>query len=126
MAQVKQTEVSERRPFGRRMGRFFRNLLIIFILLGAFAIYWFFYNRYGYGERRGTLIKVTRRGDIFKTNEGEIWLSCRNMVNPEKFYFSVTNDSLANYLTTLQDECVQVRYAQFRGALPWRGDSRCI
>jgi hypothetical protein len=96
------------------------------VLLGALAIYWFFYNKYGDGERKGTLIKITHRGNIFKTDEGEMWLSCRQTVTPERFYFSVTNDSLANLLKTLQDECVQVTYVQYRNSLPWRGDNKYI
>jgi hypothetical protein len=47
-------------------------------------------------------------------------------MNPEKFYFSVTNDSIANVLKNLQDECVQVTYVQYRAILPWRGDSKYI
>ena len=126
MDELRRTEVSEKKSFGRRAGRFFRNLLIIAILAGALLIYWFYYNKYADGERKGTLIKITHRGNIFKTDEGEMWLSCRQTVNPEKFYFSVTNDSLASVLKTLQDECVQVTYVQYRGAVPWRGDNKYI
>ena len=125
MEESRRTEV-RKKSFGRSAGRFFRNLLIIVILLGALAIYWFYYNKYGDGERKGTLIKITHRGNVFKTDEGEMWLSCRQTVNPEKFYFSVTNDSLAIVLKTLQDECVQVSYVQYRGTLPWRGDNKYI
>jgi hypothetical protein len=122
-----QTEVSPKKSgFQRKAGRFFRNVIIILILAGAFAIYWFYFNKYGYGERKGTLIKITHKGNIFKTNEGEMWLSCRQTVNPEKFYFSITNDSLVKVLQTLQDECVQVTYSQYRGILPWRGDNKYI
>ena len=126
MEELRRTEVRGKKSFGRGMARFFRNLFIIIILLGAFAIYWFFFNKYGDGERKGTLIKITHRGNIFKTDEGEMWLSCRQTISPEKFYFSVTNDSIATVLKTLQDECVQVTYVQYRGTLPWRGDNKYI
>jgi hypothetical protein len=126
MDEMKRTEVRGKKSFSGGAGRVFRNMLIAIVLLGAFAIYWFFYNKYAYGERKGTLIKITHRGNIFKTDEGEMWLSCRQTVNPEKFYFSVTNDSLANVLKTLQDECVQVDYVQYRNSLPWRGDNKYI
>ena len=55
-----------------------------------------------------------------------MWLSCRQMSNPEKFYFSVTNDSVTNVLKNLQDECVQLTYTQYRAVLPWRGDTKYI
>jgi hypothetical protein len=77
--------------------RFARNLLIILILVGGFSIYWFCYNSYSKGERTGVLIKITRKGNIFKTDEGEMWLSCRQMTNPEKFYFSVLMIALLRY-----------------------------
>ena len=126
MDELKRTEVRGKKSFSGGVGRFFRNMLIVILLGSALAIYWFFYNKYGEGERKGTLIKITHRENIFKTDEGELWLSCRQTVNPEKFYFSVTSDSLANVLKTLQDECVQVSYVQYRGTLPWRGDNKYI
>jgi hypothetical protein len=106
--------------------RFARNFFIGFILILIFCIYWFFFNSYGKGERTGVLIKITHKGNIFKTDEGEMWLSCRQMTNPEKFYFSVTNDSVTTILKNLQDECVQLTYTQYRASLPWRGDTKYI
>ena len=106
--------------------RFARLLLLSVFLILIFCIYWFYFNRYGTGERTGILIKITHKGNIFKTDEGEMWLSCRQVTNPEKFYFSVTNDSVAKVLKDLQDECVQLTYDQYRAKLPWRGDSRYI
>ncbi|MBC7947176.1 MAG: 6-phosphogluconate dehydrogenase [Chitinophagaceae bacterium] len=127
MQDLKQTGVSPTRDgFQRKTGRFFRNLLIILLLVGGILIYWFFFNKYSDGERKGTLIKITHKGNVFKTDEGEMWLSCRQTMNPEKFYFSVVNDSIAQVLKNLQDECVQVTYVQYRAKLPWRGDSKYI
>ncbi len=107
-------------------GRFLRTFLLVILVGAAFAIYWFYYNVYSNGERKGTLIKITHKGNVFKTDEGEMWLSCRQMLNAEKFYFSITNDSLAQVLMSMQDECVQLTYKQYRQTLPWRGDSKYI
>ena len=106
--------------------RFTRHFLTGLILVLIFCIYWFFYNSYSKGERTGVVIKITHKGNIFKTDEGEMWLSCRQMTNPEKFYFSVANDSIATVLKKLQDECVQLTYTQYRASLPWRGDTKYI
>ena len=103
-----------------------RTFFILLILAGIFSIYWFFFNSYSNGERTGILIKITHKGNVFKTDEGEMWLSCRQMTNPEKFFFSVTNDSITTVLKNLQDECVQVTYTQYRASLPWRGDKKYI
>jgi len=106
--------------------RFFRSIFILALLAGAFCIYWFYYNSYSNGERTGILIKITTKGNLFKTDEGEMWLSCRQMTNPEKFYFSVASDSISAVLTKMQDNCVQLSYTQYRASLFWRGDSKYI
>ncbi|MEK7225140.1 MAG: hypothetical protein AAB221_05610 [Bacteroidota bacterium] len=106
--------------------RFARTVMILLTLSLIFIVYWFYFNKYGNGERTGILVKITHKGNFFKTDEGEMWLSCRQMTNPEKFYFSVTNDSIVQVLKNLQDECVQLTYTQYRAALPWRGDNKYI
>ncbi|MBI1341595.1 MAG: hypothetical protein GC171_01540 [Terrimonas sp.] len=111
---------------GRGFRRFLLRFFFLLIIIGAAAVYWFYFNVYSEGERKGTLIKITHKGNLFKTDEGEMWLSCRQLVNSEKFYFSITNDSLANVLKNLQDECVQMTYKQYRKTVPWRGDSKYI
>ena len=100
--------------------------LLLLLLIGAFMSYWFFYNPYSEGERKGTLIKISKKGNVFKTYEGEMWLSCRQTVNAEKFLFSIGNEMVADSLIKLQDECVQLKYKEFRRTLPWRGESRYI
>ena len=106
------------------MKSFIWKLVFVIVLIATGLIYWFYFNVYSDGERKGTLIKLTKKGNVFKTVEGEMWLSCRHIVNAEKFYFSITNESLIDSLTHLQDECVQVTYEQHRRTLPWRGESK--
>jgi hypothetical protein len=106
--------------------RFIRTFVILALVILVGIIYWFGFNTYGTGERTGIVIKFTNKGNVFKTNEGEMWLSCRQMTNPDKFYFSVTSDSIANLIRELQDGCVQLNYVQYRMILPWRGDSKYI
>ena len=108
------------------MKSFIWKILFLIVLIVAFFVYWFYFNVYSNGERKGTLIKLTTKGNVFKTVEGEMWLSCRQVVNAEKFYFSITDKKLADSLTNLQDECLQVTYKQHRKSLPWRGDSEYI
>lgn len=102
------------------------KILLIALLIGAGLTYWFYYSVYSSGERKGTLIKIARKGYMFKTVEGEMWLSCKQTMNPEKFYFSVDDKMLADSLIKLQDECVQLSYKQYLNSLPWRGDSKYI
>lgn len=108
------------------MKSFIWKILLVILLIAIGLIYWFFFNVYSNGERKGTLIKITKKGNVFKTYEGEMWLSCRQVINAERFYFSITNTNLADSLMELQDECIQLTYQQHRRTLPWRGDSEYI
>jgi len=127
MASLNEQLSVEKSPRGvSKFRRFARTITVVLIAVLALLIYWFYFNKYGTGERTGVLIKITHKGNVFKTDEGEMWLSCRQMTNPEKFYFSVASDSIASVLKNLQDECVQLTYTQYRAKLPWRGDSKYI
>lgn len=108
------------------MKSFLWKIVLLIVLVAAGLVYWYYYNVYSDGERKGTLIKLTKKGNVFKTIEGEMWLSCRQVVNAEKFYFSITDKVVADSLTNLQDECLQITYKQHRKTLPWRGDSEYI
>lgn len=108
------------------MRGFLWKVILIILILAIGLGYWFYFNTYGEGERKGTLIKITRKGNVFKTVEGEMWLSCRQTINAEKFYFSIEDKKLTDSLENLQDECVQLSYKQYRRTLPWRGDSKYI
>ena len=99
--------------------------LLIILVLG-FVIYWNYYKTYSDGIRKGTLVKITHKGNIFKTYEGEMYLSCREVVNVEKFQFSISDKKLADTLANLQDQCIEVEYSQYKKTLPWRGDSEYL
>jgi hypothetical protein len=108
------------------MRGFLWKIILIVLLVVVGLVYWFYFNVYSEGERKGTLIKITKKGNVFKTIEGEMWLSCRQMMNAEKFYFSIVDKKLTDSLENLQDECVQLSYKQYRRTLPWRGDSEYV
>ena len=121
-------EGENKEKFSRRSGfkRFTRTVVIVTLLILAFCIWFFYFFKYSTGDRAGRLVKISTKGNIFQTHEGEMWISCRQTMYPERFYFSVTNDSLMRVLRDLQDQCVQVTYTQYKAGLPWRGDSKYI
>ena len=103
---------------------------IVFIFLAVLVgfIFWKYYFTYSDGERFGLLQKFSRKGNVFKTYEGEIILSSvRGNANvpiaSEKFYFSVGSKNVAEQLMRLQGRNVTVHYEQKNGTLPWRGES---
>jgi len=109
-----------------KLRKYFRTFVLFAFAVIAILIYWNYFNVKSNGDRKGVLIKFSHKGNIFKTDEGEMWLGCRQTVNAEKYFFSVTNDSLASILRNLQDECLQIEYKEYRGTLPWRGESKYV
>ncbi len=123
----------ENAPPGKKK-RWKRYLLIFFLLLllvfcGFF--YWKYYFTYSSGNRYGLLQKFSYKGNVYKTYEGELILSSvrGNMNVPlasEKFFFSVTDKTVAEKLMNLQGHQITVHYKEKNGILPWHGDTRYI
>ena len=108
------------------MLRFLFKVILFIVLIGGILVYWFYFNVFSDGERNGILVKLTKKGNVFKTYEGEMWLSCRQVINAEKLFFSVDNEALSDSLADLQDECIKVYYKEYRRTLPWRGESKYV
>ena len=118
----------------RRKGKGGRILLItlLVLFLGLFVfVWWRYYYTYSDGNRFGLLQKFSRRGTMFKTYEGEMILSSVRSNNntalaSEKFFFSVTDENVAQQLNNLQGRSITVHYKEKNSAAFWRGDSPYI
>jgi hypothetical protein len=113
---------------GKSFKRIMRWAAIIIIVFLVIFIYWKYFFTYSDGYRAGLLQKFSRKGTIFKTYEGEMILSSiKSNANvalaSEKFLFSVTDDSLAQRLDTMQGEFIMVHYKQKNGKLFWKGET---
>jgi hypothetical protein len=100
---------------------------ILFIFL-SFYIYWHYYNTYSEGNRAGILQKFSKKGNLFKTYEGELIMSSiastgSTTIASEKFFFSVKEDSIAQQLFNFEGKHVTLQYEQKRGHLPWNGET---
>jgi hypothetical protein len=112
----------------RKFVRWF--VFILIVVLGAF-VYWKYFYTYSDGNRSGLLQKFSHKGNIFKTYEGELVLSSvatsGNMaIASEKFFFSVTSDSVAKVMQNYEGKRVKLHYKEKNGTLPWRGESNYI
>jgi hypothetical protein len=101
--------------------------LIVGVIV-AFMIYWHYYNTFSEGNRSGLLQKFSRKGNIFKTYEGELVMSSIASTNSvtiasEKFHFSVKDKTLATKILTLEGKKVLVSYVEKRGHFPWDGET---
>jgi hypothetical protein len=92
----------------------------VFLILGlgfAFAVYiWVVLSwSYSEGERAGFLQKVSYKGWICKTWEGELSLVAIPGAAPEKFLFTVREDAVAQQLNAVAGKRVTLKYEQHRG-----------
>lgn len=85
--------------------------LIVFVLWTTIALSY----TYSSGERAGFLQKLSKRGWICKTWEGDLQLTAIPGAAPEIFAFSVRSDSVAAVLNTLAGKQVVLTYEQHKG-----------
>jgi hypothetical protein len=132
MEEVKAPELVK--PLPKKAGGFKKFVrwftFILLLVLGLFG-YWKYFYTYSDGYRSGLLQKLSHKGNVFKTYEGELVqrsiISTNNVgIASEKFYFSIASDSVAKAMQKLEGRNVRVHYMQKNGTLPWRGESEYI
>jgi hypothetical protein len=94
--------------------------VILFSLYTWLSLTW----SYSHGERAGYVQKFSQKGWVFKTWEGELAMVSMPGTTPEKFYFSVRNDSVAAHINASLGGRVAVVYDQHTGVpLNWWGET---
>lgn len=97
----------------------------LFALLLMFAGYFAFtyYIPYSEGIRSGELIKISKKGVLIKTWEGEI---SQGISGAQIFSFSVldSNQKVIEDLANFQGKYVKVTYMERYKTFPWWGDTR--
>ncbi|MFN8242987.1 MAG: hypothetical protein U0X40_02935 [Ferruginibacter sp.] len=115
---------------GNAFRKFMWRISLLIILVLAFLAYWFYYNTISDGTRTVYLVKISHRGNIFKTYEGEALISIgaspQTSLTTDKFIYSVTSKRLYDSLTRYEGQKLTLKYRQYRRTLPWRGDSEYI
>jgi hypothetical protein len=108
-------------------GRWWRILLwvLFFVFIGT-GIGYFVYRNYtiSEGSRTGTLVKMSRKGVMFKTYEGQLHLAGSTIMNNQSSWeFSVANTATYDALQKLEGNEVTVYYKEKVQAFPWQGDT---
>jgi hypothetical protein len=85
--------------------------LIVFALYTWSALTW----TYSSGERAGYVQKLSKKGWICKTWEGEMALVSIPGTMSEKFYFTVRDDSIAARINQTIGKRVALTYKQHKG-----------
>lgn len=125
------------RTFGQQVAHTTRKVIKIIVISAVvlalaflFLSYWGVYDE---GVRAGTVLRISKKGMIFKTYEGQLNVQTFGAIkgaNPimEAFDFSVlaTDDQVVKDLqeVSLSGERVNLHYVARYAAFPWRGDTR--
>jgi hypothetical protein len=93
---------------------------LVFVVAGAialFALYIYIALNWSYstGERAGFLQKVSNKGWICKTWEGELSLVAMPGAAPEKFLFTVRDEAVAQKVSAAAGKRVTLNYEQHKG-----------
>ena len=110
----------ERRPRGgvlrRHWGKLALGTLVLLpiVVIVAWTTIALSYS-YSDGNRVGYNQKLSRKGWLCKTWEGEIALTAQPGVAPEIFRYSVRDDSVARAIQALEGQRVAIEYEQHKG-----------
>jgi len=90
---------------------------VIIVPVALLALYtWFVISwTYSTGERAGYVQKFSKKGWVCKTWEGELAMVAIPGSMPEKFYFTVRNDSIAGLINNALGKRVALTYRQHVG-----------
>jgi len=99
----------------RRAISIFAFMIIAAVALFALYTWVVLHWSYSEGERAGYLQKLSRKGWLCKTWEGEILLSSMPGAIPERFAFTVRDENVVRQLQAAMGQRVQLTYQQHIG-----------
>lgn len=106
--------------------------LLILLLIGGGMVYWKYYFVFGEGVKSGVLNYAVKKGNLFKTYEGKLIQEgfgsnkTGTGLTSNQFEFSVENDSIYRILEVNSGKVFDLHYKEYKGVLPWRGNTRYI
>jgi hypothetical protein len=95
-----------------------KNIVIVAAILFALcALYlWFAFTwSYSTGERAGYVQKFSKTGWVCKTWEGELSMMSLPGQVPEKFHFTVRNNTVAERINQSLGKKIALNYDQYKG-----------
>jgi len=93
------------------------GLAFIALFVAGFAAYIWIALHWSYseGERAGFMQKLSHKGWLCKTWEGELSLVALPGAAPEKFYFSVRDELIAQQINANVGQRIALSYEQHKG-----------
>ncbi len=118
----------EKQSFKSRFKRFILKFVlgvIVICLLSIWACSWTFSE----GTRAGQLIKISKKGVVFKTNEGELNMgglrvgSTSDGLEGNLWQFSILDEDVLDQLKASEGKRVKLSYKQRYKSMFWQGDT---
>ncbi|NDP46863.1 MAG: hypothetical protein GZ085_00460 [Sulfuriferula multivorans] len=97
--------------------KFLRNVIVTFVVLTLLVMGWTWLTlhwTFSEGERVGYVQKLSKKGWLCKTWEGELALVTMPGAIPEKFSFTIPDDATARRVNALAGERVVLNYQQHK------------
>lgn len=127
----------ETQTFGQKVAKttkkVFKILLVTALIVGMVVFSFMYWGVYDEGVRAGTVLRISKKGMLFKTHEGQLNLETFGALkgaNPimEAFDFSVegNEEEVLKELqaVALSGERVNLHYIKRYSTFPWRGDTK--
>ena len=100
---------------------------IALVVAGGLYLGWSNWT-YSEGSRTGYLMKLSRKGYVFKTYEGQLNLGGFQETETGGlagtiWNFSLRDEALVRQMEELEGQKVQLRYQEINQAMPWQGDT---
>ena len=99
------------------LSKILRTALIALIIMGLLAAGWVWLTlhwSYAEGERTGYVQKLSKKGWVCKTWEGEIVMVTMPGAIPEKFVFTVRDESVVDKINSQAGNRVVLHYQQHK------------
>lgn len=127
----------ETENFGQKVVRktksIFKKTLLVLLILGIATFSFLYWGTYETGVMAGKVLRITEKGQVFKTYEGKLNLETFGALKgaspiAESFDFSVEGKE-DGVIKTLQDvalsgERVNLHFKKRFMAFPWRGETK--
>jgi hypothetical protein len=120
---------------GEAAGNKFKKILkwaSLLLVLGGLCFFWVCSWTYSDGTRAGQLIKVTKKGIVFKTYEGQLNLgglsgdSSSDGLQGNIWDFSVIKNEVYQDLQNYEGRKVKLSYKERYKTMPWLGKTNYI
>lgn len=117
-------QLTQAKQTAQKIGRRIMWILLGILLLVCIGYYGYSQLSYSDGFRSGQLVKISRRGVIWKTYEGTLNLSPNGLLTA--WEFSVKNKNVAQDLQNLEGKQIRVHYKQRYQTFFWQGETEYI